>query len=125
MQRLRAIETQFQAHRRRLEVAYRDLQSTCADDPDQFSERWRAQAQAWRFDELNELVREHNAWYPAEAKLAMDPRTGDYVSVHGASYRRVELGPEWILERFPATPRSESAPPGRRRTWRSGSRRSD
>ena len=33
----------------------------------------------------------------------MNPRTGDYVLIHGRSYRRPELGPEWVLEQFPAT----------------------
>jgi hypothetical protein len=32
----------------------------------------------------------------------MNPRTKDYVLVNGHSYRREELGPDWILERFPA-----------------------
>ena len=31
----------------------------------------------------------------------MDPRTRDYVPIAGRSYRRRELGPDWILELFP------------------------
>ena len=34
----------------------------------------------------------------------MNPRTGDYVQIHGRSYRRPELGPEWVLEQFPLAP---------------------
>jgi len=34
----------------------------------------------------------------------MNPRTGDYVPVGGRSYRRPVLGPDWVLEQFPATP---------------------
>jgi hypothetical protein len=34
----------------------------------------------------------------------MDLRTRDYVRVNGRSYRRPELGPEWVLEQFPAHP---------------------
>lgn len=103
MQRLQQIEAQFQAHRRRLEVAYRALEETCGHDARRFSVRWRAKARAWRFDELNELIRHHNRWYPAEADLPMDPRTRDFVAVGGQSYRRVELGADWILEHFPPT----------------------
>ena len=33
----------------------------------------------------------------------MNPRTGDYVLIHGRSYRRPELGREWVLEQFPAS----------------------
>jgi hypothetical protein len=31
----------------------------------------------------------------------MDPRTRDYVPIHGRSYRKVPLGPDWVLEHFP------------------------
>jgi hypothetical protein len=65
-------------------------------------ERWPEIASRWDFEELNALIREHNEWYPVERDLPMNPRTKDYVLVNGHSYRREELGPGWILERFPA-----------------------
>ncbi len=37
-----------------------------------------------------------------ERQLPMDPRTRDYVRLGGRSYRRPVLGPEWVLEHFPA-----------------------
>ena len=40
--------------------------------------------------------------HPVETGLPMDPRTGDYVRRRGRSYRRAEVGPGWVLERFPA-----------------------
>ena len=110
MQRLREIEVEFQLQRRRLEDAYRWLQEECRHDPALFSRRWRAEASSWRFGDLNALIREHNDWYPVEANLPMDPRTRDYVPIRGASYRRVELGPDWILEHFPPTGRDSAAP---------------
>jgi hypothetical protein len=64
--------------------------------------RWSEIASSWDFEELNALIREHNEWYPVERDLPMNPRTKDYVLVNGDSYRREELGPGWILERFPA-----------------------
>ena len=48
----------------------------------------------------------------------MDPRTRDYVPIRGASYRRVELGPEWVLEHFPATGRGPATPAVPRRSPR-------
>jgi len=51
---------------------------------------------------VNELIRQHNLWYPAEAKLPMDPRTRDFVLVGGRPYRRRPLDASWVLERFPA-----------------------
>ena len=104
MQRLREIELEFRAQRRRLEAAYRALEDACGHDAAAFSRRWRARAHAWRFDRLNQLIREHNDWYPIEANLPMDPRTRDYVRVNGKSYRRIELGPDWVLEYFPPGP---------------------
>jgi hypothetical protein len=101
MERLREIETAVATERRRIERSYRKLREACGDDPKAFSRRWRARARAWPFDHLNELIREHNEWYPVEAALPLDPRTRDYVSIRGRSYRRTELGPEWVLERFP------------------------
>ena len=105
MHRLRRIETEYRAQITKLEEAYDALRDACEDDPGRFAELWDAQASAWSFDELNELIREHNRWYPIEAKLAMNPLTRDYVGVRGESYRRVELDADWILEHFPASPR--------------------
>ena len=101
MQRLREIEDATRLHRRRLARAYERLREDCGDDRERFARRWRAIAHRWRFDELNELIREHNEWYPVESGLPLDPRTRDYVRMRGRSYRRPELGPEWVLDRFP------------------------
>ena len=111
IQRLREIETEFQAQRRRLEAAYRSLEEAWGHDAETFARRWRLRARAWRFERLNQLIREHNEWYPVEASLPMDPRTRDYVPVNGRSYRRIELGPEWVLGHLPPAPRGEGEAP--------------
>ena len=102
MQRLRDIEDGMRVHRRRLRTAYERLREECGDDTERFAELWRATAACWRFDEINELIREHNEWYPVESGLPLDPRTRDYVRMRGRSYRRAELGPDWVLDTFPA-----------------------
>jgi hypothetical protein len=102
MERLREIDSSIAAHRRRLDRAYRALRDAYGNDPEEFERRWCARADAWSFARLNELIREHNEWYPVEASLPLDPRTGDYVRFRGHSYRREELGREWVLEQFPA-----------------------
>ena len=56
----------------------------------------------WSFGELNHLVERHNANFPAEARLPMDPRTRDFVKINGRSYQREPLDADWILERWPA-----------------------
>ena len=104
MERLVEIDRGIASERRRLDSAYRALQDECRRDPGLFAPRWRALAQSCTFDRLNELIRQHNDWYPIERDLPMDPRTRDYVLIQGRSYRRAELGPEWVLEHFPPSP---------------------
>jgi hypothetical protein len=101
MERVGEIDAGIARERRHLARAYRALQGECAGDPQLFAARWRACARGWPFDELNELIEQHNAWYPIERDLPLNPRTGDYVRVGGRSYRRPVLGPEWVLEQFP------------------------
>src|SRR5205085_3722904 len=78
-------------------------------DAEAFAAKWLEIARTWRFDELNELIAQHNEWYPVERRLPVDLRTRDYVLIHGRSYRRPVLGVEWIVEQFP--PSGGSAPP--------------
>ena len=104
MERLREIETGLRSERRRLARAYDELREECGHDAEAFARRWRARARALRFERLNDLIREHNDWYPIEANLPMDPRTRDYVLIRGRSYRRQELTPVWILREFPPRP---------------------
>ena len=104
MERLRDIDAELSLQSYRLGRAYRALREKHAGDPEAFAERWLIRARAWRFDRVNQLIREHNQWYPVETGLPMDPRTGDYVRRRGRSYRRAEVGPEWVLERFPPSP---------------------
>jgi hypothetical protein len=100
MERLIEIERGTARARRDLAEAYAALHAECGHDPGRFARRWRTIAEAWSFEELNELIRMHNEWYPVERDLPMDLRTRDYVLVNGRSYRRRELDAEWILEQF-------------------------
>ena len=100
MERLIEIESGMARERRRLRRRYDALREE--HEGDDFAARWRAVADDWRFDELNELIRTHNEWYPVERDLPMDLRTRDYVLINGRSYRRRELDAGWILEQFPA-----------------------
>jgi hypothetical protein len=104
MERVIEVDGGIAQETRRLAAGYRALQRECGRDRELFAQRWRALAEATRFDELNELIRQHNDWYPIERDLPMDPRTRDYVQVRGRSHRRPELGPEWVLEQFPGSP---------------------
>jgi hypothetical protein len=105
MERLSEIDEGIADERLRLARAYRALQDECGRDAEAFERRWRGVARTWRFDELNELIAQHNEWYPVERQLPMDPRTRDYIRVGGRSYRRPVLGFDWVLEHFPARPK--------------------
>lgn len=94
MNRLREIDAMTLRHEQALEEVYAWIG---ADAPS-----WRALAERWDFSEVNDLIDRHNRWYPAEARLPMDPTTGDYALVNGRSYRRPRLGAWWVLERFPS-----------------------
>jgi hypothetical protein len=96
MARLREIDALTIQHEQQLADAY----ETLGGDPT----AWAALARRWDFGEVNELIDRHNRWYPAESRLPMDPRTGDYALVNGRSYRRRPLDASWVLERFPLPP---------------------
>jgi hypothetical protein len=102
MERIAEIDRAIAAQTRRYARHHRQLREECGADAAAFAERWRAIALQARFDELNELIQQHNDWYPIERDLPMDLRTRDYVLINGRSYRRPILGPDWVLEQFPA-----------------------
>jgi hypothetical protein len=100
MRRLRAIEDALDQHERQLADAWRTLAEQ-VDDPAEFASAWREVAAGWSFAEVNELIERHNRNFPAEARLAMDPRTRDFVRINGRSYLREPFDAGWILDRFP------------------------
>jgi hypothetical protein len=100
MRRLRAIELAIDDHEQRLRERWFELRAQHSDD-EAFAKAWRQLAQSWRFRDVNDLIERHNRHFPAEARLPMNPRTGDFVHVNGRPYTRKPLDAEWILERFP------------------------
>jgi hypothetical protein len=101
MVRMHVIEAQVEEHQERLAEAWRAVAAESDGDPERFGARWRETAEAWPFDDVNDLVERHNRWYPAESRLPMDPATGDFALVNGRPYRMAPLDAEWVLERFP------------------------
>jgi hypothetical protein len=102
MLRLREIEQRTAAAEEALREAWERLAHECEGSPDQFHDVWTAAAEAWSFDELNDLVDRHNRWYPVESRLPMDPRRGDHALVNGRDYRLGPFDADWVLERFSA-----------------------
>jgi hypothetical protein len=104
MRRLRAIEIAIELHEAQLAEAHAALLAQCGDDAARFAREWRECAEGWDFAEVNELIERHNRHYPAESRLPMNPRTGDFVLINGRPYTREPLDAAWILARFPAIP---------------------
>jgi hypothetical protein len=94
MQRLRAIEEETARHLEELAARYAEHGHDAT--------AWRRLAESWNFEAVNDLIDRHNRWFPVEARLAMDPRSRDFVKVGGRPYRREPLDAAWVLARFPA-----------------------
>lgn len=93
MTRLREIARLTAEHEEALQAAYGvlgDAETT-----------WLEVASGWDFSEVNDLIKRHNRWFPAESRLPMDPRTGDYALVNGEHYGKRPLDATWVLARFP------------------------
>jgi hypothetical protein len=101
VRRLAEIETLTAEHEDRLRARWEELAAT-RPDPVEFARQWHAVSRRWNFGDVNELIDRHNRFYPTEARLPMDPRTGDFVLVGGRPFRRRLLDAGWILERLPA-----------------------
>jgi hypothetical protein len=102
MVRLRLIEDLTRRHEHALRDRWCELAESEAAGK-RFAEAWNAVAGQWNFADVNGLVERHNRWYPVEARLPMDPRTGDFVLVRGTRYTREPFDAAWVLERFPAS----------------------
>lgn len=112
IERLREIEDEIVRQRMLVERSYEWMRRKYRDRPDEFAERWRAMAANWGFDALNEVIAQHNEWYPVERRLPLDPRTGRYLTVGGRDWRRKPLDADWILGQFPAASARRSSSPG-------------
>jgi hypothetical protein len=102
MRRLRAIEIELEQHERQLAELWETVREEYGDDEEGFARQWERLASRWDFSEINELIARHNRHFPAESRLPMNPRTGDFVLVNGRPYTRRPLDADWILDRFPA-----------------------
>jgi hypothetical protein len=101
MRRLRTIENELARHEAELDEHWLALAAE-TDDAEAFRREWRETARLWSFAQVNELIDRHNRNFPAEARLPMDPRTRDFVTINGRSYQREPLDEHWILTRWPA-----------------------
>jgi hypothetical protein len=104
MTRLREIARLTAEHEEALAAAYEALGGDEA--------AWLEVAARWDFSEVNDLIDRHNRWFPAESRLPMDPRTGDYALVNGQHFGKRPLDATWVLERFPPVGAPAASRPG-------------
>ena len=104
MERVAEIDERIARERRALARAHAALRAQLGDDPERFARRWRAHVAAQDWSELNALIRQHNEWYPVERDLPVDPRTGEFVPIHGRAHHRPLLDADWALAEFPPRP---------------------
>ena len=108
--RLSEIDRGVARTRHKLAVAYEQLAREYPDDEDAFAAAWMERLAGWHFDAgLNELIGQHNDWFPIERQLPIDIRTRDYRLINGRSYRRPVLDADWAAGEFPPRRRSPAA----------------
>jgi hypothetical protein len=66
-------------------VALREKLETRGTPERDIEHALRAKADTFDYRKVNELVAQHNRWYPVEANLRIDPKTGDYL-VYGRTW---------------------------------------
>ncbi|MBI4329494.1 MAG: hypothetical protein HY685_06485 [Chloroflexi bacterium] len=86
----------------RLRLRWRQLAQELKERPEAFAEAWLAAARRERFSRINRLIDQHNRYYPIEADLPMDPRTGGYRLRCGGTWKKELLGAAWVLRELPA-----------------------
>lgn len=66
-----------------------------------FAQAWRDRLSQVDLHLVNELIRRHNRYFPAEANLPMSPRTGDYIGWGGREWRCRPVSADDLLDMFP------------------------
>jgi hypothetical protein len=107
MERLQDIQGYRREYEGRLHTRWRELALELRGRPEEFALAWRRIAAGWDFSAHNQLVDDHNEYYPVERRLRFELRARDYVDMWGIGWRLEPLDAAWALRVFPA--RLESA----------------
>ena len=81
---------------------YRQVAESCRQHPAKFKKIWTAIVETIDLSDLNQLVNEHNTFYPIEANLQADPETGQIMMGATPWKPKKKLSAEGLLARFPA-----------------------
>jgi len=85
-----------------LAVQYRDMIKKFVHRPEVFAVKWRESIDSLELDTINDLIERHNEYYPIEANLAMDPRSGVTMLGPVPWEPKEKVTIESLLQQFPA-----------------------
>ena len=99
--RLKRIEDWMESRREIIREAWIELAQKRRMTPDKFRRKWLKFARDFDFSQVNELIDQHNRYYPIERNLPIDIRTGVDLDRGKPFKKRPYLDKNWILNQFP------------------------
>jgi hypothetical protein len=85
-----------------LKTQWITVAESCRAHSEPFGRIWRAVLDTLELEELNQLIKEHNTFYPMEANLQPDLETGQYKIGNTLWKPKAKITPEYLLGLFPA-----------------------
>jgi hypothetical protein len=110
--RRRRIEAEIDRLLADARATWRALAEEHAGRPARFARAWETWIAELDLATLNKLIDANNRYYPIEARLPVDIRTGRYITFDGLDYRYAPVDAAWLLARFPADLRQAQASAG-------------
>jgi len=101
MVRARRIENMIDQLMEDLTAVYKNMIGKWGGRPALFTRKWKKLIDDWPLDRLNDLIEKHNMYYPIEADLRMDPRSGAPMMGSALWEPREKVTVNNLLERFP------------------------
>lgn len=95
------MEDSIAALYRDLAGQWRKVAELFRGDASQFSKVWRSLVESIDLSGLNDLIKEHNTFYPIEANLQADPETGKIMIGATVWKPQKKVALEDLLEKFP------------------------
>jgi len=89
-------QTSAKAHEEWVETALENV-----DNAGNFRREWMRYVENFDFSRVNKWICDHNEYFPIEANLPYDIRTGK-ILYGGRPFKKKQfLGPDWLLNQFP------------------------
>ncbi len=99
--RAKLIEDIIEKLEAELEKQWKNIAETYNHDPEKFERIWKAVVETLDLKKLDELIKEHNTYYPIEANLREDPDTGQLMIGATPWKPKKKVTPKSLIEKFP------------------------